>query len=292
MTFGARDPETAAAFYRDLVGLAIVDRAGDGAVYLTTDRHHHCLVLHPAPSRALQRVAFEVGSPAELERARGALEARAVERVESSPFACERSLAYRGPDGLVIELLAGVAKTHVGAGGGVHRPLKIGHVGVRVTDIDAALAFYTESMGFRLSDWIGHSVAFLRCNSDHHALVLIADPPGEGASKLHHLAFEADGWESFRRQADRLALARRPLEWGPGRHAPSGNLFMYFRDDEGNRIEWMADADQIWDDEAKEVRVHDPRDPRTWNLWETMPPPGFMTSLDADEPARAVPPLE
>jgi catechol-2,3-dioxygenase len=289
---GARDPEAAASFYEDCVGLAVVDRGEDGTVYMTTDANHHCLALEPAEARALHRVAFELPTIAELERVASALDNRGVERVEAkTKRGCERAVAYRGPEGLGIELLAGVAKTDAVARARTLRPLKVGHVGVRVADIDAALHFYTEVMGFRLSDWIGHSVVFLRCNSDHHALVLVADAPAPGASALHHLAFEGDGWESFRHQADSLAAADRPLEWGPGRHAPSGNLFMYFRDDEGNRIEWMSDAGRIWDDQAREARVYDPAEPSTWNVWQMMPPAGFMSSLDEDEPVRATAPI-
>ena len=71
-------------------------------------------------------------------------------------------------------------------------------------------------------------------------------------------------------------MGGRPLLWGPGRHAPSNNLFMYFRDGDRNIIEWMTAIAQIWEDDRHTPRVFDPKVPQTFNLCGIMPPPDFF----------------
>ena len=138
-------------------------------------------------------------------------------------------------------------------------------------DPKAQIAFY-ERLGFKLSDWIGEQVGFLRCNPDHHVLVFVA-----GVEKgLHHVAYEVGSFEDFARQADLLAANGVRVDWGPGRHAPSRNYFMYFDDVDGNRIEWVNSIKQIPDDGTYVPEVYDPTVPTTWNVWGPQPPPGFV----------------
>ena len=65
---------------------------------------------------------------------------------------------------------------------------------------------------------------------------------------MHHVAYEVGSFEDFARQADLLAANGVQVDWGPGRHAPSRNYFMYFDDADGNRIEWVNSIQQIPED--------------------------------------------
>ena len=65
---------------------------------------------------------------------------------------------------------------------------KLGHVVVNVTDLEASKRFYTEVLGFRISDIYGGDkmpggMVFLRCNGDHHCLALIGGLPADGEAK-------------------------------------------------------------------------------------------------------------
>jgi catechol-2,3-dioxygenase len=265
------DPERLAAYYEANVGLVTVG-AEDEAIRLTTDRHHHCLELHSGDAPALHHIAFEVG---DLERAVAALE-MTVEQIESAGYG--EAATFRDPEGNAIRLVSGTKPSAViAAGDRTFRPRKIGHIGVRAADPKALSKFYTEVVGFRLSDWIGEQVVFLRCNPDHHALVFVAEP--SDGSSMHHVAFEVESWEGFAREADILAGNGISVGWGPGRHAPSQNYFMYFDDADGNRIEWMAGVRQITDDEGHEPVVYDPAEPTSWNVWGVMPPLHFLNRI-------------
>ena len=275
VALAARDPKLLAEFYVDHVGFDRVMHDGQGSVYLRTNADHHCLALFPGSRRALHHVAFEVGGREELAAAVVALDRAGIPRAEPWEEAGqELAAAYRDPEGHVIELVAGITQIEGRLSPRPVRPRKVGHVGIRVHDIRGLCDFYTRHFGFRVSDWIGDQLVFLRCNPDHHSFVLIRDP--SDTVRVQHVAYEVSGWEDFLRQADLLHERGLSLIWGPGRHAPSNNLFMYFRDADGNIIEWMAAVAQIWDDDRHVPRDFDPKLPQTFNLWGILPPPEFF----------------
>ena len=277
------DPERLAVYYERNVGLVRTEGAGD-AIRLTTDTHPHCLELHEGQPR-LDHAAFEVADVRAAAAALARVGTVSAEVVESPGYA--DAVAFTDPEGNTIRLVSGAQPSRaVPTGSRVFRPRKLGHVGVKGADLHRLVDFYTTQIGFRLTDWIGEQVAFLRCNPDHHALVFVAQPPA--VSSIHHVAYEVRSWEGFADQADVLARNGVSVGWGPGRHAPSQNYFMYFDDDDGNRIEWMAGVKLIYDDAGHVPQVFDPSLPTTWNVWGPQPPPEFLQGLG---PARQTTPV-
>ena len=63
------DVERVAAFYENIVGLEISDRA-DGAIFLRSSAEHHCLCLYPGTERKLHHVGLEVHDAAALDTVR------------------------------------------------------------------------------------------------------------------------------------------------------------------------------------------------------------------------------
>ena len=59
-----------------------------------------------------------------------------------------------------------------------NRPTRLAHVNLNASDVDGSAAFYEQALGFRLTDRT-KAMAFVRCNGDHHAIV-IADAPVNG----------------------------------------------------------------------------------------------------------------
>jgi Glyoxalase/Bleomycin resistance protein/Dioxygenase superfamily len=85
--------------------------------------------------------------------------------------------------------------------------------------------FFQEALGFALTDR-SKAMAFLRCNSDHHAVVL-AD---SGVDGLNHVAFLMPEWESVMLAQGAWWIMGFPIGWGVGRHGPGNNVFSYFGD--------------------------------------------------------------
>ena len=88
---------------------------------------------------------------------------------------------------------------------------KIGHAVVNVADLEKSKRFYTEVLGFKVSDvypdrMMPGGMVFLRCNGDHHCLALIggAPMPQDKARTLHHLAFELATLDEVFRARDHL----------------------------------------------------------------------------------------
>ena len=87
---------------------------------------------------------------------------------------------------------------------------KLGHVVLKVRDLKRSVEFYTQVLGFRVSDVYPESMmkggmAFLRCNADHHCLALIGGAGRAGAAiELHHLAFEVNTLDEVLRAREHL----------------------------------------------------------------------------------------
>jgi hypothetical protein len=89
-------------------------------------------------------------------------------------------------------------------------------------------------------------MAFLRCNDDHHAVVL-AD---SGVDGLNHVAFMMPDLDSVMRGSGRMIDHGYPIGWGVGRHGPGNNVFAYFVDPFGFVIEYTAEVLQVDDNYA------------------------------------------
>jgi catechol 2,3-dioxygenase len=113
------------------------------------------------------------------------------------------------------------------------------HVGLYVDDLDRMVEFYTDMVGFIISDrgaFNGRDLAFLSRKSDeHHQLVFVTGRRGEGPIQLlSQISFRVDGLDALRFFRDRATeLGATGME---GRN--HGNSWsIYFEDPEGNRIE-------------------------------------------------------
>ena len=122
---------------------------------------------------------------------------------------------------------------------------------LQVADIEASKRFYTEVLGFRISDvYEGNKMpggmVFLRCNSDHHCLALIggAPPAGEAKRTLHHLAFELATLDEVFRARDHLQTYGAKIVF-EGRRRAGCQVSVEFLDPDGHHLELYWGVDQI-----------------------------------------------
>lgn len=126
-------------------------------------------------------------------------------------------------------------------------PLLIGHVVLFVAEYARSLKFYTERLGFIVSDSYPDAGAFLRAQPRgvHHNAFILERP---GKPGLNHIAFTvSDIHEVF---GGGLAFSRAgwPTELGPGRHPISSAYFWYFKSPFGGAFEYYADDDFCTED--------------------------------------------
>ena len=168
------------------------------------------------------------------------------------------------------------------------RPRKLGHVVVGSTDIDASNRFFTDGIGFKISDSVRGLAHFMRCTNDHHNLLVQKAP----VQFLHHTSWQVEDVDEIGLGAHALLSkdASRHV-WGLGRHHIGSNFFWYFRDPAGNFSEYYSDLDVIIDEQLWKPR--DWEGMRSLYSWGPPPPASFIRPDDlaelmaASHPVRA-----
>ena len=237
-------------FYTEAWGLTVAERQA-GALYLhASGDDHHVLALHAGTAAAIRSTTFRAATRASLDSIAEAART-AGGRVVTPPAPLEQpgggdAVTIQDPWGRVWRAVHGDAR-RTPAAPVPDRPSRLSHVNVNARDTDGTAAFLDQVLGLRLSDR-SRLMAFVRCNADHHCVV-VADAPVDG---LNHVAFMMPGWEDVMRGAGRLVDRGTPIGWGVGRHGPGDNVFAYFVDPFGIVVEYTADVLQV--DETYTVR--------------------------------------
>ncbi len=267
------DVEAQTDFYCQMVGLGETARDEKGKVYLRCNADHHSLVLIPAEEKGLDHYALEIGNRSQLEAAARAFERAGIayETKDSDEIGQEASLRLQDPDGFTIELISGLEQVMPSYGTRAVQPRKLAHVTLLSPDPKVSAEFYTEVLGFRVSDFLDEDFIWLRCNPEHHSLAIAR----LGGVRLHHVAYSVADYTDLVHQADHLQRHGRSLLYGPGRHGPGNNQFAYFHDLDKQIIEFTCDSLQIWDEDSYVPKRWKATD--KWiNMWGQDPPPEFF----------------
>ena len=122
--------------------------------------------------------------------------------------------------------------------------VSIGHVHLKVADVDRAIAFYCDVLGFELMQRYGEDAAFVAAGGYHHHIGLNSweskdgPPPPRGTTGLYHVAIRYPSRRSLADAVRRLAEAGVPLG-GASDHGVSEAI--YLADPDGNGIELYWD---------------------------------------------------
>lgn len=126
----------------------------------------------------------------------------------------------------------------------IHPGTSIGHVHLKVADIERALAFYCGVLGFQLMARYGPSAAFISAGGYHHHIGLNTweskggSPPPPGTTGLYHVAILYPTRAALADALRRLVKSGIPLD-GASDHGVSEAL--YLRDPDGNGVELYCD---------------------------------------------------
>lgn len=125
--------------------------------------------------------------------------------------------------------------------------LSLGHATIAVRDLDTMVAFYTDVLGFHVTNrgepapGMGEMVFLSQDPTSHHQIVLVAtpEPPARGFALADHLAFRTGTLDDLRAIGERLAAAQVATVM-PVSHGNAWSL--YFTDPEGNGLECFLDT--------------------------------------------------
>ena len=131
---------------------------------------------------------------------------------------------------------------------------KLGHVVLRVSDIERSTRFWTETLGFQVSDRNEQGMVFLRHASDHHTVALAPTREqvplpnkARGQVGFDHMALEVEKVSDLLQIRDFLKARGVPVLF-EGRRGPGCNPGIEFLDPDGYNIELYASMDQIGPD--------------------------------------------
>jgi len=132
----------------------------------------------------------------------------------------------------------------------IHPNTRIGHIHLTVSDLDRALGFYRDVLGFEVTSRYGRDAVFLSAGGYHHHIGLNtwagrgAPPPAPGTTGLYHFAILYPDRKTLAKAVRRVLAAGVPLE-GASDHGVSEAI--YLRDPDGNGVELYRDRpEQEW----------------------------------------------
>ena len=145
---------------------------------------------------------------------------------------------------------------------GIYAPLQ--HLTFSSKDVEKFQNFYHKKLGFQVSDRVVKSngeltTCFMTSNHEHHTIACFKS----SQNGIDHHSYETGEWNNIKIWCDHFAQNNVKLMWGPGRHGPGNNLFVFIEDIDGNWIEISAELETVNGRPPKNW----PQEEKTLNLW-------------------------
>ena len=145
---------------------------------------------------------------------------------------------------------------------GIYAPLQ--HLTFASKDVEKFQNFYHKKLGFQVSDRVVKSngelvTCFTTSNHEHHTIACFKS----SQNGIDHHSYETGEWNNIKIWCDHFAQNNVKLMWGPGRHGPGNNLFVFIEDIDGNWIEISAELETVNGRPPKNW----PQEEKTLNLW-------------------------
>jgi catechol 2,3-dioxygenase-like lactoylglutathione lyase family enzyme len=296
---GVPDLDAAVAFF-SAFGLTPAQASGEQHTFATRDGGEQ-LALTTTSHRSIRSITVEADDEDDVarivqrlqaagivgagDRAHSATQVSVVEphsRLNVTVRVAERARAAHGSMSDAVNLPGDAPRVnrpaHAITASEPVRPSSLAHAVIGTPDQPATLAFFTDVIGFQISDELPGIIAFTRCSESHHSLAIQAAP----CPMLHHVAFEVDTVDDVARAGSELVRADESRHlWGLGRHAIGSNWFWYLREPNGHYVEYTADVDRITSQDLYE--------PKAWVGHEYLysmgqpPPAAFLEPSDMAE---------
>lgn len=264
--YGVPGFEAERDFYVGKWGLVPVEER-DGVAWLRVQGHdeHHVVRLHRAERNTIEVIALAAPSRTDVDALHERVKASGARVVHAPAVLTSPGGGYGfrffSPDGLPFEISSDVAR---GPSRTIERweglPVRISHIVLHSPNHRAFVTFMVDVLGFRVSDWLGDFMCFLRCNSAHHRVAVLPGPPC-----LNHVAYDMVDVDGMIRGVSRLRQVDVPIAWGPGRHTAGDNTFSYFVTPGGFTVEYTAELEEV-DDATWQSKVYEPA-PRVMDQW-------------------------
>lgn len=255
-------------FFGEVWGLSEAGES-DGKVYFAAEGSSQPFViqLRQDDEKKTDLIGFSASSRADVDaifaQAKAANAKIIAEPAASAGMSGSYACRFFDPDGRAIEVVCDAPQRparQLQPGEAI--PTGLSHVVFHSPDHKGLARFYEEALGFRVSDWLGEFMVFLRCNAVHHRLAILPGPPA-----LNHVAFDVTSVDELMRGLARMHQNGVRLQWGPGRHTAGNNTFSYYETPNGNAVEYTSDLEEV--DDATWVAQTYQMSPSITDQWGT-----------------------
>ncbi|MFC0189224.1 3,4-dihydroxyphenylacetate 2,3-dioxygenase [Fictibacillus aquaticus] len=277
VTMNVTDLNAAKDFYVNALGFIETESTNEYMALRGLEEHvHHSLLLRKADKPGVHALGYKVWEESDLEKLEQFFQTRGSRTAwleKGAQPGVGRALRAEDVSGIPVEFFAEMdgaerclQKYDLYRGARVQR---IDHVNCMVPDVEGAVKFYTEELGFRVSEYTATEedrtwAAWLHRKPTVHDVAFMN---GEGP-RLHHVGFWLSDPMSLIHCCDVMASMGYAdnIERGPGRHGLSNAFFLYVRDPDGNRIE-LYNGDYLTSDPDFKPVKWDINDPRRQTFW-------------------------
>ena len=278
LRIGTANLESAVEYCTQIIGLQLVGREGKAA-YFRSDRtgvrgdtRDHTLVYFEGDPRD-NTIGFDLEDRERLDFVAAELEKAGHPVHQGTQQECELRrvkdfIATRDPTGNKIEIV--VRPYHSGVRYFPSRDAGIthfSHIGLRTSNAPKDEAFWTCICNARVSDWIGDA-PLLRISTVHHSLALFPSPyPG-----VQHINHQVEDIDDVMRSWYFLREKGVKIVFGPGRHATSSAVFLYFEGPDKMVYEYSVGVKHIQPEEEASYRPRQfPFTPESFCIWGSRP---------------------
>ena len=274
-------------FATKVLGLRVADRREGGAFSLRMDSHARRFFIEPGALDDVAVIGWQVDGEAGLAETVERLRAASVEVVdgtadEAKARGVARLMKLRDPNGIPTELFYGPEmpaepfKSPLLVSSFVADDMGLGHLVIAARDKAESVAFYTNLLGFRLSDHIVTEIYgykadmdFFHVNRRHHSLAI----GGRMKKRTHHFMLETRAMDDVGLAFDRAIRAGVPIVQTLGKH-PNDRMFSFYaKTPSGIQIEFGWGGREV-DDASWEPTTYD-----CISEWGHHPPAVFAGTL-------------
>jgi catechol 2,3-dioxygenase-like lactoylglutathione lyase family enzyme len=246
VAYGVPDLDKERAFYSEQWGLR--ELGGGGELYHFaadgTDELYVVRLRHSEKKR-VDLIGLATGNRQDVDNLHAAVKASGCRVVfeprELTSLGGGYGFRFFSTDGLPFEISSDVARGEtrpIPKGAAI--PEKISHIVLHSPKHKETTEFFVKVLGFRLSDWLGDFMSFLRCNEWHHRIAILPGPPC-----LNHVAYDMTSVDEMMRGVAKLKRFNTEILWGPGRHTAGNNTFSYFATPNGFAVEYTSDLERV-----------------------------------------------
>ncbi|HTB88769.1 MAG TPA: VOC family protein [Steroidobacteraceae bacterium] len=281
--YGLPGVEAERTFYRDVWGLREA-ASQEGRYYLAAEGNDEPFVvrLRHAADRRVDVIALAADNRSAVDDLFARVKADHC-RIIFAPkcltdFGGGYGFRFFNKDGLPFEISCEYdrgPKRQLGPAEAI--PQTISHIVLHSPDHKSMVQFFVDVLGFRVSDWLGDFMCFLRCNEWHHRMAILPGPPS-----LNHVAYDMANVDEMMRGVAKLKRNNIDIRWGPGRHTAGNNTFSYFVTPAGFAVEYTSELQQV-DEASWKPRIYTPSQ-SVMDQWGTgVGGPHTMPRAEADK---------